>query len=139
MQMVAGGLYTIRGYDEAVAVGDNVVVLTAEYRYHLPRALGVSDQTTNILGIPVHVRPPNRTTRPNWDLVLRTFVDYGYVSNNDPLVSESDESLLGAGVGVELQVDRSISLRLDWAAALQDVADNDSGDSRVHFVGTLLY
>ena len=34
----AGGFYSVRGYPESIVAGDNVVVFTGEYRFHVPRA-----------------------------------------------------------------------------------------------------
>ena len=38
---IVGGLYSVRGYDQSVAVGDTVVVGSFEYRFHVPRILPV--------------------------------------------------------------------------------------------------
>ena len=38
-QQIAGGLYTVRGYEQAEVAGDNLVLGSAEYRFHLPRFL----------------------------------------------------------------------------------------------------
>ncbi|MEI9893473.1 MAG: hypothetical protein WDN28_06125 [Chthoniobacter sp.] len=37
LQMTVGGFDTVRGYPEALAAGDSVMVATAEYRFHVPR------------------------------------------------------------------------------------------------------
>ena len=39
LQQVAGGLYTVRGYEQSVTAGDDVAIVRAEYRIHLPRLL----------------------------------------------------------------------------------------------------
>jgi hemolysin activation/secretion protein len=36
---VAGGLFSVRGYPESLAAGDNVFIGSLEYRFHLPNAL----------------------------------------------------------------------------------------------------
>lgn len=139
-QRTIGGFYTVRGYDESVAVGDQALLLTAEYRYHLPRQFEPG-APRSLFGSPVQWRPANAQARPDWDLIFRTFVDYGSVSNNSPVLpTEDNADLLTAGVGIELQFKRNLNLRIDWAAALKDVAgEAEAGDSRVHFVGTLVY
>ena len=37
-EQVAGGLFTVRGYDEAVVAGDTTFIGSFEYRFHLPRS-----------------------------------------------------------------------------------------------------
>ena len=49
------------------------------------------------------------------------------------------ETLIGTGVGAEVSVLRNLNLRLDVGVPLKDVGDTNSGDARLHFVGTLLY
>ena len=79
----------------------------------------------------------------DWDLILKGFVDVGATSTNDPLLGEFDNTLVGAGVGVELQFKRHVNLRLDWGVAMADAdaagGGNDAGDNRFHFVLTFLY
>ena len=38
-QQVAGGMFTVRGYEQSIVAGDSVVIGSAEYRFHLPRML----------------------------------------------------------------------------------------------------
>jgi len=47
-QQVAGGFFTVRGYDEALTAGDSVLLATAEYRYHIPQGLAPSAQTESL-------------------------------------------------------------------------------------------
>ena len=140
LQQTAGGFYTVRGYEESEAVGDDAILLSFEYRYHLPRNFAPR-QAGTLFNQPFHWAPANANARPDWDLIVRGFVDYGHVESNDPkVVTESNDDLLGAGVGLELQIKRNLNLRVDWAAALNDVpGGSESGDSRFHFVGTILY
>jgi len=118
--------------------GDEVVIGTAEYRYHLPRILAVGEPGT-LFGQDFAYRPSNELARPDWDLILKAFVDAASMNNNDQSGLENNEDLVGAGVGVELQLSRNLNLRLDWATALKSVEDDDAGDDRLHFVGTVLY
>ena len=39
-----GGLYSVRGYSESDSAGDAGVLMTAEYRYHVPRAFAIATQ-----------------------------------------------------------------------------------------------
>lgn len=139
-QMTAGGLYTVRGYDESTAVGDNALILSAEYRFHLPRALAPNPEPGELFGQPFRWRPPSPRGRPDWDLILKAFVDYGTTSNNNPTaLGESSEDLVGLGVGAELQIKRYLTLRVEWAAALKDAEEQDAGENRVHIAATLMY
>jgi hemolysin activation/secretion protein len=140
-QEVAGGLYSVRGYKESATAGDNVVIASAEYRLHLPRLWDVqSDPSkTPVFGSPFRVSRQTRYGLPDWDLVFKGFIDVGRVTNSDRAAFESDETLMSIGPGVELAFRRNISLRLDLGIALQDAGPTKSGDSRLHFVGTVLY
>lgn len=139
---VVGGLYTVRGYDESVATGDSVYIFTGEYRFHVPRSFSVEPEPRQLFGSPFKFAPQQVYGRPDWDLVLKGFVDVGYAENSDALSFEDAETLVGAGIGAELQFRRNVTLRLDWGFALSEVGGGDiadSGDNRLHFVLTLLY
>jgi hemolysin activation/secretion protein len=142
-QMVAGGMFTVRGYPQAVAVGDTVVIGNLEYRFHLPRGLGIQrDRPQLPVFGPFRVRPQQVYGRPDWDLIFRIFLDGASTMASDPLFFERDETLLGAGAGVELQVLRYLTARLDWGVALSDVAGGalaNVGDQEIHLLFTLLY
>ncbi len=147
-EQVVGGLYTVRGYPESIAAGDTVYLASAEYRFHLPRILRPYDsfegedapRPREFLGSPFRVRPDQMFSRPDWDLILRGFVDYGRAENSDRQSIERDQDLLGAGVGVELLLRRNLSVRVDWGFVLESIeTDNetvDSGDNTLHFVAT---
>jgi len=140
-QRTIGGLYSVRGYDESIASGDTALIFTAEYRFHVPRALRPSQEPGSLFGDTFKWRPQYVFGRPDWDLMLRGFVDIGANYHSDEIEAfENNEVLLGTGVGAELTIKRNISLRLDWGIALNNVEDEaNSGDNRLHFVGTLLY
>lgn len=165
-QDVAGGLFTVRGYPESVIAADTVAVLTAEYRFHLPQALGIEwdgkSWTTHAPGTwygrPQSMFDPNfRFTpqqpfgRADWDLIFRGFVDAAFTDTVDPEPGEVNETIWGTGVGMEFQWKRNVLMRLDWGIALSEVGDPDSasdairrdsvdkGDNRFHFLFTVLY
>lgn len=139
-EMALGGFYTVRGYPESASVGDNAVVASFEYRYHLPRQFKATENPSSVFGQPFRWAPSTNGALPDWDLVLKAFVDYGYVSSNRPTAFEPDEELLSAGVGAELLIKRYFSLRVDWGFALKDLETRDTaGDSRLHVMGTLYY
>jgi hemolysin activation/secretion protein len=144
-QQVAGGFYTVRGYPEAAAVGDTVLIGSAEYRFHIPRVFKPEPdpETTALFGKPFRFSPEQPYGRADWDLIFRAFVDAGRTMNSDPLFFEEDHTLVGTGVGLELVVLQNLSVRADWGVALKDLesGDNDveAGDNRFHFVFTVLY
>lgn len=140
-QDVLGGLYSVRGYDQSIVAGDSSVVGTLEYRFHVPRALSVQPEPRELFGEPFRAAPQYVYGLPDWDLILRSFIDIGRTWNHDALSFEEDETLIGAGVGAEFIFKRNLNLRVDWGFALRDVdsADVDSGSNTVHFVATFLF
>ncbi|MEX2213307.1 MAG: ShlB/FhaC/HecB family hemolysin secretion/activation protein [Phycisphaeraceae bacterium] len=143
LEQVAGGRYSVRGYDESVAAGDTALILSLEYRFHFPRVLAPQREPMNTPFGPFKYRPQEAYGRPDWDLVLRTFVDVGRTMNAGRLSFERDETLVGIGLGMELLIKKNVSIQLDWGIALNDAGVGSSrvsaGDSRVHLVFTLLY
>jgi len=146
---IVGGLYSVRGYDQSVAVGDTVLVGTFEYRFHIPRALPVTREPSRI---PVfgdfRAAPQQVYGRPDWDLILRAFVDVGQAIRNRNRSTagppEPDQTLIGAGVGTELQIRSNLRARVDWAVALSDTSEQISnpsevGDHELHFLFSILY
>ena len=144
-----GGFYSVRGYEQSVAVGDSVVIGSLEYRFHLPRALPVKRQPLRLPGIgDFRVAPQQAYGRPDWDLMLRGFLDVGRtIRNGSPGGSgntEFDQTLVGAGVGAELVLRSNFRARVDWAAALEktkgDLEDgSEVGDNLVHVLFSILY
>jgi hemolysin activation/secretion protein len=73
-------------------------------------------------------------------LILKAFFDVGHTVNNNRKSFENDETLIGTGVGIEFQFRRNLTLRLDWGFVLDEIEGvADTGDNRVHFVGTILF
>ncbi|MFN5945136.1 MAG: ShlB/FhaC/HecB family hemolysin secretion/activation protein [Phycisphaerae bacterium] len=144
-QDVVGGLYTVRGYPESVAAGDHSVAASVEYRFHLPRMLAPREQAGSFLGEAFRWRPQYAYGPVDWDLILRGFVDVGYVSQVDRESFERDNTLVGAGLGFEFSIVRRAVVRLDYGWALSEVEDGagnaivDTGDGQWHFVATFLY
>ena len=88
---------------------------------------------------PFRVAPESVYGRPDWDLILKAFIDYGYVDVSDELAFETDETLAGSGFGIELALKNNVNFRAEWAWAMQDVGATTAGDSFFHFVLTLVY
>ena len=143
-EQTIGGLYTVRGFPESVAAGDNVVNLRTEYRFHLPRIFSPREPG-EMFGEPFRWAPQRVYGSTDWDLILRTFLDYGRTVNADRVPNvEQNHSLLGAGVGAELRIKNNITLRGEWGFALDDEEfagsdDVEAGDSEFHFLATFLY
>jgi hemolysin activation/secretion protein len=144
-QDTAGGLYTVRGYPESIVAGDDSFVATAEYRFHLPQALGPRPAPGELYGRPFRFRPQYDFGPTDWDLVFKGFFDAGIVRNTDPASFEFDSDLVGAGIGAELSITRRFNIRLDWGFALKDLTDStgqtfvDAGHNELQFVLTLIY
>jgi hemolysin activation/secretion protein len=86
-------------------------------------------------------RPPHIYGQPDWDLIFRVFVDAAHVMPSSGMDFEQSQTLAGAGGGIELQLLRHLSLRLDAGVALSKLDDGSAsvGDTQLHLVGTLLY
>ncbi|MFG0304808.1 MAG: hypothetical protein ACF8Q5_01200 [Phycisphaerales bacterium JB040] len=140
-QQVAGGLYTVRGYPESESAGDTVYIGSVEYRFHVPKSLAYSEDAGSLFGSPFRWRPQEPFGEADWDLVLKGFLDAGRTENTDRLPFESDETLVGAGVGVEFSFRRRFTARVDWGFALEETEDGsvESGDNEVHFSVTALF
>ena len=146
---VAGGMFSVRGYPESTVAGDTLIIGTAEYRFHVPRAMGVAEPGTfrgkkiGWFGPDFRWQPQQPFGRADWDWVLKAFVDVARNTNSSPLPGEDNFTLVGAGIGTELQWQRNLSMRLDWGFALKDVDDQanpvDAGDNELHFSVTVLY
>jgi hemolysin activation/secretion protein len=135
-----GGLYSVRGYRQSQASGDDMALISGEYRYHLPRSLRPRPEPGALFGQPFRYAPKQVFGPVDWDFILKAFVDAGRTVSSDRIHGvENDETLVGVGVGTELQLKRNISVRVDVGWALDEVDQTDVGDSEVHFVGTILY
>jgi len=142
-----GGLFTVRGYPESVAAGDTTLVGTAEYRLHLPRLFKPNPEPAKtplpIVGTPFRWAPQTVYGRPDWDLIVRAFFDAGRAMVAGRQEFEDDYTLLGAGLGVELQFTPHFNVRCDWGVALRDLDSStervEAGDCRLHFVATIVY
>lgn len=139
-EQVVGGLYSVRGYPESVIAADSVVIATAEYRLHIPGLLP-RDPDGMTLG-PIegfNGAPAQAYGRADWDLVVRGFVDAAYTHNVRRRLTEENETLVGAGLGVEASLYRNLFLRVDFGFALAETLEVEVGDTEVHIVATLVY
>ncbi len=142
MQGTLGGMWTVRGYPETTAAADSILLFTAEYRYHVPRDFAINADAGSLFGQPFRWAPQYVYGQPDWDLILRAFIDVGTAINQGGagLPGESDQTLIGVGVGGELVIKRNLRLRVDYGIALTDVDDRaKAGDSRLHLAVTVLW
>lgn len=143
---VAGGLYTVRGYPEYIVAGDTTYLFRAEYLFHVPRMFSRQPKPGTLFGQPFRAAPQQAYGRPDWDLILRTFIDLADVENSqrNPNI-EANSLLVGTGAGVEVLFKQNVSLRMDWGVALRGVEDATGrdlvtpGSNRLHLAFTFLY
>lgn len=159
-QDVAGGMFSVRGYPESIAAGDDVIIASMEYRYHVPNGFPISEpgyigsgrgdrkKMPEWFGSDFRWAPQQPFSRADWDLVLKAFLDMGSTSPTDQLVGEYSDTLVGTGIGAELVYRRNVSFRLDWGVALHHAGATDSGtgerevesgDNELHFQMTISY
>ncbi len=145
-EQVAGGLYSVRGYEQTAAVGDNVIIGSFEYRFHLPHSLPVAREPVSLPVVgDFRVAPQQVYGRADWDFILRAFVDVAATSANGSPggVDEPGEFLAGAGVGAELLIRSNFRARLDWATALMSndstTSSVEAGDHEFHMLFQILY
>ena len=113
-QFSIGGIESVRGYYESQQLGDEGINLQLELR-------------TPSLG------------RYLWEGVsnfrVHAFFDGAKTHIQDALPGqESYLKLYGAGFGMRLSDVHGFNASFDWAWALEDAKDIDSGDSRAHFI-----
>ena len=127
VSQVIGGLYTVRGFQQGVAVGDSVFTGTAEYRFHIPRSLPIRREPVDVPWIgDFRIAPQQVYGRPDWDLILRVFIDGGKSIRNNPQLAtgtELDQTLVGAGVGLEFVFRGNLRARVDWARGIYQSVD----------------
>lgn len=142
-QSVAGGMYSVRGYRESVAAGDTVFVASVEYGLHIPRLLPRREEPASIpvLNRPFRVAPQQPYGAADWNLVVRPFFDYGrtQVNKTSRAPYETNETLMGAGIGVQATFMRYLNVRCDYGISLKSAGEDSSGSHRLHFETTLSF
>ena len=145
---VAGGLYSVRGYPESIMAGDSVYVINTEYRIHIPRLFPIQQDPTRtpfLWNKSFRASPQQAYGHPDWDLISRVFVDVGRVLYSDAQSFERNGTLVGTGVGLELQYKQNFNLRVDWGIALNALQNPDptqtvsAGSNRFNISATILY
>jgi hypothetical protein len=119
-QFISGGTGSVRGYPESPIAGDHGYSFSVDYRIPITSgdagpALGKVSST------------------------LIPFIDWAETFVTDPLSYESDQSILGSGVGLEMKFSKGLQARLDFAKPLKEIKNGGtimngtrSRDNRVH-------
>ena len=146
-QQVAGGMFTVRGYEQSIVAGDNALIGSAEYRYHFARTLdpGCEPIELPVIG-PFQLQPRTVFAYPDWDLILKAFMDGAQVWDaraDSPAIRaiEDHEDLFSVGVGAEVQFMRYLRAGVDLAWPRSKLSDDSrGGDSpEVHVLVTLMF
>ncbi len=111
-QFAAGGMYSVRGYLSAEAIGDFGALGTLEWR---------------------------TAPLPLWSSVLQdwrwyAFVDAARLGLREPLPEQQDRySLASAGIGSSFRLGEHIFLRVDYALPLKEGPNTDNDEPNLHF------
>ncbi len=141
-QQVAGGFTTVRGYEQSVVVGDDLLLGSIEYRLHVPRLLRPDPNPPEIPAMGTfRTRPTQVWGAPDWDLIVRIFGDAAHVESSRALASEPNDTLTSVGAGLELQVLRNLIVRGDVGYTLGNLErpGQDANETRGHVAATVLY
>ncbi|MDO9167057.1 MAG: ShlB/FhaC/HecB family hemolysin secretion/activation protein [Rhodoferax sp.] len=112
-QFGAGGAGTVRGFNEREISNDSGGVANLElYTPNWCSSLGRSPA----------------------DCRLLAFYDNAYVSRNKALPGEQTQASIGSvGLGLRMQIDRYLTLQMDWGSVVDASDTQGKGEQRVHF------
>ena len=117
-QFTIGGVDSVRGYLESQELGDNGLSISLELR----------------------TPPMNKYLKSNAfsdyikEFYAYGFVDAGYVSTIDATPGQdSNANLLSTGLGLKVKSTKGLFTNLDYAHALRQAGNVESGDDRLHF------
>jgi hemolysin activation/secretion protein len=113
-QYAAGGMESVRGYQESEVMGDNAIHGTLEVSApNLAETFGLNDRFL--------ISP-------------YLFCDFAAVETKSPLPGQERNALIyGVGPGVRGFLFRSLEYQMDWGVALAGTGQTKSGDSRIYF------
>ncbi|MCL5059407.1 MAG: ShlB/FhaC/HecB family hemolysin secretion/activation protein [Candidatus Thermoplasmatota archaeon] len=112
-QFIAGGVYTVRGYTESAASGDDG--LTGGLELRTP---SLARQASERLD----------------ELILYAFAEGASLRIREPLPGQTDRfDLLAAGLGLRFKGRGGVSGSLDLAYPFEEAGQVEAGDGRVHF------
>jgi hemolysin activation/secretion protein len=147
-QQVAGGQFTVRGYDQSIVAGDTAAIGSLEYRYHFARTLDPGGEPIELpLVGPFQVQPRTVYSRADWDLILKAFAEGAklwYSDTDDPAADDAnakDEDLFAVGLGAEVQFMRYVRAGVDVAWPRSKLSDGSKGSDNpeIHVLVTLMF
>jgi len=121
-QFGIGGYNTVRGYDERVANGDNAWVMNLEF-WTPPGSV------FKIFG--------NQEVEDR--LQFLAFWDYGSTGFADPLPGQVQYWLMSVGPGLRYNIDRYVSVQLDWGFQLHQAPPGTKAGNRAELSATIAY
>lgn len=158
VQRYVGGFFSVRGYPESVVGGDDVLTASIEYRWWVTRMLkpynlfSEEEMPTKPFGGKFNVRQPDPFSPADLDFSVRLFFDYASTTIHEIRPEEADNELMSVGIGLNFQLYKNLSIRVDYGYALENalrreelrgketisdiLADEDAakGKSRVHIL-----
>tara|TARA_Y100001960_G_C14775213_1_gene882713 strand:- start:3149 stop:4873 length:1725 start_codon:yes stop_codon:yes gene_type:complete len=124
-QIQLGGVYTVRGFDEAVLLGDSGYTLSAEARHVVP---GLSD-----LSIPLF-NNKSYTLNLKDKVYAAAFYDMGFAKQNYTGESTNHTNYLqSVGVGLRTDIGKNLTANLDWGFPIGPDRYEDQSSSVLHF------
>jgi hypothetical protein len=140
-EAVVGGMDTVRGFPQSYMASDSLFLARAEYRVHLPRLLPIREPF-ELPGYGSFRLAPNKASgRPDWDLILFGFYDWGRAELNGTVSKDEQDvsTLTGTGLGAELQLPGNLVVRLDYGWTLTQVNGLDKFHDELDFSIALIY
>jgi hemolysin activation/secretion protein len=130
----------VRGYPQSKVAGDTAALWRAEFRLHLPRLLPAREEPIQLpFGRTFYASPPHAYGQPDWDFIVRPFIDGATLFNNDHVAGEKSRyDLIGTGLGVELQLWNNLIVRGDWGRAQHGASDTHTGHDSFYFSFTFV-
>lgn len=124
-QMQLGGVYSVRGFDEGVLLGDKGYTFSAEARHAIP---GLKDFTIPLLN--------NNSYKVELEdkVYAAAFYDFGfaklnYVGDN----SDHTNYLQSAGVGLRTDIGKNLTANLDWGFPIGPKRYEEQSSNVLHF------
>ena len=107
----------------------------------MPRVFAIDPVPIEFFGDPFRASPQHVYGRPDWDLLLCAFIDAGMTMQSHRTFFETDDTLIGTGVGFEILYKQNIRFRLDWGFPLKDLpaAGVEVGDERIYVSGSIVF
>jgi len=121
-QFGLGGYNTVRGYDERVSNGDNAWVTNLEVR----------TPPGSIFKIFGNQEVDDR-------IQFLAFWDYGFVGFNNAEPGQNSSYLMSVGPGFRYNIDRYVTVQLDWGFQLMQTPPNSKVGNRAELSATLSY